>query len=93
MSNHWLKNEKKQIDDYINNSEVYLIERKRCLKILLDLFTYHFEQRDNLDIFDFGCGDGILTELLNNSFPNNNFYLLDVVQIQSLISLLLRQSI
>lgn len=75
--NNWIKNEKNQIDDYVNNSEIYLIGRKRCLKILVDLFSYHFDKRKNLNILDLGCGDGVVTKLLYDNAPNNNYYLLD----------------
>lgn len=76
-SNTWLKNEKGQIDYYINSSEVILVERKRSLKILLDLFDYHFQVKEGLNILDFGCGDGVITKYIYEKFPRNNYFLLD----------------
>ena len=77
VSNTWLYNERKQIDDYVWFGEIFLIERKRCLKILLDLFRYHFNKPENLNILDLGCGDGCVTKMFYDFFPHNNYFLLD----------------
>jgi len=75
--NTWLNNDKNQIDYYTSSYDVILIERKRCIKLLADLIDYHFSVKENLNILDLGCGDGIITEYLYKKFPQNNYFLLD----------------
>lgn len=77
-SNPWLTDEdSKQVDFYINSADAIIIERNRTMKILLDIFRYHFEEKKNLNLLDIGCGDGILTKNVQEKYPENIFYLLD----------------
>jgi tRNA (cmo5U34)-methyltransferase len=75
--NNWISNNLEQIEYYLNSQSEILVERKRCIDILLRLFSYQFSQRTNLKIFDIGCGDGILSQIINDRFPGNKFTLID----------------
>lgn len=44
---------------------------------MLDVFNSYFNRKDNLTFLDVGCGDGALTKILSDLYPNNTFYLLD----------------
>jgi SAM-dependent methyltransferase len=56
---------------------VIILERQRAIKLLLDIFSYHFTDPTDLNILDLGCGDGFITEYLFKSYPHNNFFLID----------------
>jgi len=75
--NTWLNNDENQIGYYTSSYDVILIERKRCIKLLADIISYHFPIKENLNILDLGCGDGIITSYLYKQFPQNNYFLLD----------------
>ena len=75
-SNTWLTGSE-QSDFYLNSRDIILVERERCLKLLVDLFEYNFPEKENLSILDLGCGDGIISKILSQRYPNNTFYLLD----------------
>lgn len=76
--NTWLSEKgKKQIEFYTSSADVILVERKRTVQLLFDLFRYHFGDQKNLNILDLGCGDGSITQLLQEQQPANEFYLLD----------------
>ena len=77
MKNKWLSENEKQIDYYITSKDIILIERARQLKIFVDLFEFFFKKKEELNLLDFGCGDGILSRVIKDRFPKNNFYLLD----------------
>ncbi|MFC1737288.1 class I SAM-dependent methyltransferase, partial [Candidatus Hydrogenedentota bacterium] len=47
------------------------------IKILADLFSYHFEVPEGLSLLDLGCGDGILSTHINDRYPGNQFHLID----------------
>lgn len=74
--NLWLQ-DSNQVDNYVNSAGTFLIERKRTIKLLFDLFTYFFKDYKNLEILDLGCGDGIITEYFFNKYPHNAYTLLD----------------
>jgi len=77
-TNTWLSTDSKDlIDYYLGSADIIVIERKRFVKLLLDIFGWHFSGRNNLRILDAGCGDGSITEQLREKYPDNNFYLLD----------------
>ena len=76
--NKWLDdNNIKTIDQYLNTADVILIERNRFIKILIDLFSYSFNEKSNLHLLDLGCGDGVITKKIFELFPQNHFYLMD----------------
>lgn len=77
MNNNWLSENQEQIDYYISSKDIILVERSRQLKIFIDLFKFYFEKKEGLNLLDFGCGDGILSKIIKNIYPTNNFYLLD----------------
>ena len=66
MANNWLNENQSQIDYYLNSKDIILVDRKRQLKIMTDLFTYYLGQKDHLRFLDIGCGDGILTKIMLN---------------------------
>lgn len=77
-NNNWLSpNGHKQIDFYMRSSDVILIERHRCIKLLLDIFSYHFDEGRKLRLLDIGCGDGIITKNIRKYHPRHEFHLLD----------------
>jgi tRNA (cmo5U34)-methyltransferase len=75
--NYWLTQDARQVDIYLNTADVIIVERNRAIRILIDLFRYHFETPENLNMLDLGCGDGILTKHISDRYPNNTFDLLD----------------
>ncbi len=76
--NTWLSESSKElIDFYINAADVIVIERKRIIKLLLDIFAYHFKDKTNLKILDLGCGDGTVTKSFINRYPDNQYFLID----------------
>ena len=75
--NEWLAEDGSKVDVYLEIAEVVLVERRRTIKILADLFAHHFGGRDGLDLFDLGCGDAIVTRYIRDRSPGNNFHLLD----------------
>ncbi|MCX6339152.1 MAG: class I SAM-dependent methyltransferase [Candidatus Aureabacteria bacterium] len=77
-SNTWLNAKGNgQVESYTKSADVMVVERKKIIKLLCDLFFYHFPSPVNLKVLDLGCGDGIITEHLHNKYPKNNFYLMD----------------
>lgn len=64
----WAKPEFSQ--EYIENSDIYIVERRRLLEILRSFYNHFINNKPKINILDLGCGDGIIThELLkvNNS--------------------------
>jgi tRNA (cmo5U34)-methyltransferase len=47
------------------------------MKLLADIFRYHFGEQTGLRVLDLGGGDGVITEYLQRQYPDNTFYLLD----------------
>ena len=76
-SNSWLRQDAARVDVYLNIADLVLVERKRTIKILTDLFKYHFDGRKDLRLLDLGCGDGILTRSIRGKHPRNTFHLMD----------------
>ena len=66
-----------KVDQYVSSVDAIIVERERTIKLLLDLFRYHFGEKENLRILDLGCGDGAITERLRAAHPNHMFHLLD----------------
>jgi tRNA (cmo5U34)-methyltransferase len=75
-SNTWLT-DAEQADFYVSSADVIIVERQRTLKLLADIFRYHFGERTGLQVLDLGSGDGIITEYLRERYPDNTFCLLD----------------
>lgn len=76
--NTWLTMDgKDQADFYTSAADVIIIERKRTIQLILDLFGYHYEPPEGRIILDIGCGDGTITKHFIERFPNNTFYLMD----------------
>jgi tRNA (cmo5U34)-methyltransferase len=77
-SNTWLNTKNNsQVESYTKSADVMVVERNKVIKLLCDLFFYHFPSPVNLKVLDIGCGDGIITEHLHNKYPENSFYLMD----------------
>lgn len=75
--NSWLAEDAARVDVYLNSADVIILERNRTIKILIDLFRYHFDRTTNLSMLDLGCGDGVLTRHIRERYPDNSFHLLD----------------
>jgi tRNA (cmo5U34)-methyltransferase len=75
-SNTWLTGAA-QAEGYVSSADVIIVERQRTMKLLADIFRYHFDNRTGLHALDLGGGDGIITEYLHERYPDNTFHLLD----------------
>lgn len=64
-------------DAYIDSADIVVIERRRLVKILFDLYRYRFNDKNRLVLLDIGCGDGILSGYIQRNSPENTFFLLD----------------
>jgi len=75
--NNWLSENKNQIDYYISSKDIILVDRKKHLETIVELFVSYFPERRGLRFLDVGCGDGALSRILFDRFPDNEFHLLD----------------
>ena len=50
--------------EYIDNADIYIIERRRLLKILKSFYRHFLGKKGENHILDLGCGDGIVTQWL-----------------------------
>jgi tRNA (cmo5U34)-methyltransferase len=76
--NTWLSSDSKElIDYYLNAADVIVVERERCIKLLLDILGYHFKEERNLKILDLACGDGTITQRFNTAYPDHQYVLMD----------------
>lgn len=75
-SNPWLTGQQ-QGDLYISTADIIMVERQHTIKLLLDIFRYHFDDKQGLHILDLGCGDGSITARIRDLHPDNTYYLLD----------------
>jgi tRNA (cmo5U34)-methyltransferase len=75
-SNTWLTGPT-QADDYVSSADVIIVERQRTMRLLADVFRYHFGGKTDLQVLDLGGGDGVITEYLQERYPDNTFTLLD----------------
>lgn len=75
-SNTWLTGTA-QANDYVSTADVIIVERHRTMKLLADIFRYHFGEQNGLRVLDLGGGDGVITEYLRERYPDNTFTLLD----------------
>ena len=76
--NTWLSSDSKElIEYYMNSADVIVVERERSIKLLLDIFGYHFMERNNLRVLDLGCGDGIITKSCHDKYPDHHYFLMD----------------
>lgn len=55
---NWAKAEFSQ--EYIESADVYVVERKRLLEILKSFCKHFLGKREERNILDLGCGDGII---------------------------------
>jgi tRNA (cmo5U34)-methyltransferase len=75
-SNTWLTGTA-QADAYVCSADVIVVERQRTMKLLADILGYHFGSKTGLQVLDLGGGDGVITEYLQERYPDNTFTLLD----------------
>ena len=75
--NNWLNENQNQIDYYISSKDTILIDRRRHLLTMLELFNSYFQDKSGLTFLDIGCGDGPLTKVMFDLYPDNTFHLLD----------------
>lgn len=75
-SNTWLAGAD-QVTRYLSHADVVIVERERTMRLLGDLFGYHFGERKGLQILDLGGGDGIIADYLNERHPGHAITLLD----------------
>jgi len=65
------------IDYYTKSANVIMLERKRCIRILVEIAAFHLRELSDLNILDLGCGDGVITKAVREVLPDNNFFLID----------------
>ena len=65
------------VDSYLSVAEIIVPERSRTMKLLVDVFGYHFERKECLSLLDIGCGDGIVSDRIRERYAKNSFFLLD----------------
>jgi len=75
-SNTWLTN-RQQGDIYTATADIIIVERQHTIRLLLNIFRYHFGDQKDLNILDLGCGDGSITKRFRDLYPDNTYYLLD----------------
>jgi tRNA (cmo5U34)-methyltransferase len=75
--NNWLNENKNQIDYFISSKDIILVDRKKHLETMIELFTSYFPERSGRRFLDVGCGDGALSRIMLDRFPGNEFHLLD----------------
>jgi tRNA (cmo5U34)-methyltransferase len=75
-SNTWLTGAE-QAGFYVSSADTIIVERQRTMKLLADIFRYHFGERAGLHVLDLGGGDGAITDYLQERYAGNTFYLLD----------------
>ncbi len=75
-SNTWLSGPE-QASDYVSTADIIVVERRRTLALLGDIFGYHFGEMTGLRVLDLGGGDGFITEAIKRRFPDNEYILLD----------------
>jgi tRNA (cmo5U34)-methyltransferase len=51
-------------ESYLDNADIFIIERARMLKVMQSFYLHFFSQRPNKQVLDLGCGDGVLTRAL-----------------------------
>ncbi len=57
-------------EEYRENADIYIVERRRLLEILKSFFKHFMGDKEQKNILDLGCGDGIIThELLKVNEP------------------------
>ena len=59
---HWAQ--KDFSNQYLEDSDIYIVERRRLFEILRSFYRHFFANKKNNKILDLGCGDGILTQEL-----------------------------
>ncbi len=65
---NWAKTE--FTEEYRENADIYIVERRRLLEILKSFFKHFMGDKEGKNILDLGCGDGIIThELLKINEP------------------------
>lgn len=68
----WAKN--KHVQEFVENADIYILERKRMLAILKSFYRYFILNRSEqtVKVLDLGCGNGILTrELLTEELTED----------------------
>ena len=76
--NTWLKaRAAEEIEWYLSSADVIVVERKRSIRLLGELFAHHFSEPAGLRVLDLGGGDGLVTEYFSNQYPRNDFCLMD----------------
>jgi tRNA (cmo5U34)-methyltransferase len=77
-TNTWLTDDSKDlIDYYLDSADIIVIERKRFIKLLTDIISYHFSVGQKLLILDAGCGDGSVAARIMEKYPGHNYVLMD----------------
>ncbi|HMK53240.1 MAG TPA: class I SAM-dependent methyltransferase [Methanobacteriaceae archaeon] len=56
--------EEKHAKEFVENSDIYILERKRLLEVMKSFFTYFENKKRPIHVLDLGCGDGTLTREL-----------------------------
>ena len=74
-STRWANNEFTQ--EYRDNADIFIVERKRMIEILVSFYRHFISGNSNISILDLGCGDGILTHHILELNPSISATLID----------------
>lgn len=72
--------EDKHAKEFMENADIYILERKRLFEILKSFYTHFLGEKANqrpIKILDLGCGDGALTRELLKKDPKIKATLID----------------
>ena len=65
------------VNFYTDSANLIVLERQRSIRILIEIAAFHFPSLTGLHFLELGCGEGLITKLIHDKAPNNNFYLVD----------------
>lgn len=72
--------EDKHAKEFMENADIYILERKRLFEILKSFYTHFLGEKANqrpIKVLDLGCGDGALTRELLKKDPKIKATLID----------------
>lgn len=65
------------VREFVENSDNYIVERKRQFKILGSFYNHFLKNRDSSRVMDLGCGDGRITGELLKLDDEAEYFLVD----------------
>ena len=75
--NKWTNEKSEQVEYYLDVADRVIVDRRRTIKLVCDLFAYNFPNPKGLKLLDLGCGDGVISRYIHSLYPDNEFHLVD----------------